>query len=134
MRNNILKLLFAAWVIIWIFFDMREIFIKNNLRDYKVLVSRSLDGKRSYVTGDRFYEFLTFCNDRLPRGSGYMWVKTDKEDLDRRRATYYLYPNMEREDAPFILVYNEPGLTKSGYTIFAKLDESRYILIKRGKS
>lgn len=134
MRNNIFKILFAAWVLIWIFFTLREITIKNNLKDYKVLISRSLEGKRSYVTGDELYEFLTFCNNKLPPNSSYMWTKTDKEDHYRRRSTYYLYPHLEKDNAGFVLVYNEPNFTKAGYIVFAKLDRSKYILIKKENS
>ena len=131
MKNNIFKILLIVWVIIWIFFTAREIFVKNNLRDYKILLSRSLEGKRSYIAGDKFYEFLTFCSDKLPPGSSYMWVKTDKEDLDRRRATYYLYPHLETDNAEFILVYGEPDTQRAGSGGFAALDKSRYILKKK---
>ena len=131
MRNNIFKLILAAWIVLWISFAAREIFVKNNLRDYKVLLSRPLDGKRSYVTGDRLYEFLSFCNDKLPSVSSYRWVKADKEDLGRRRATYYLYPHIEKEDSDFILVYDDPGFKDAGYGVFAKLDGQRYILFNK---
>jgi hypothetical protein len=132
MKNKIFRLILAVWVIIWVFFTMREIFIKANLRDYKVLLQRSLEGKKAYVTGDKFYQFLTFCNNKLPDGAGYMWVRMDKEDLDRRRASYYLYPHLEREDAEFVLIYGEPNVVKNDYEIFNKLDETRYILKKKG--
>lgn len=127
-------LVFAIWVVLWVVFAAREIFIKNNLRDYKILLSRSLEGKRAYVTGDRFYEFLLFCNEKLPQGAKYSWVKTDKEDHARRRSTYYLYPHLEEEAAQFLLVYDEPDVTRKGYEIFAVLDGSRYILEKKGIS
>jgi len=132
-KKNVFVLLFAAWVIIWIAFTARELFLKNNLGDYKMLMSRSLEGKKSYVTGDRLYEFLTFCNNKLPVGADYMWSKTNKEDIGMRRATYYLYPHLEREGADFMLVYEEPNFTKTDYAVLAKLDESRYILVRKGK-
>lgn len=128
-----ITLVFAVWIILWISFNLREIVAKGNMRDYKVLAQMSSEGKRAYVTGNDLYEFLVFCNDKLPEGASYQWVKTDKADHARRRATYYLYPHLEKEDADFILVFNEPFSIQSDYEIFSKLDDARYIL-KRKKS
>jgi len=126
-------LAFVIWTMVWISLDIREVVAKGNLRDYKVLAHRSLEGKRAYVTGDSLYEFLVFCNDKLPEGATYRWTKTDKPDHARRRATYYLYPHMEAEEADFLLVFNEPFSVRSDYEIFSKLDDTRYILKKKKK-
>lgn len=132
MKNKILRLVFTIWVALWIFFVLREMFIKSNFKDYNALLHRTSEGRRAYVTGERLYEFLTFCNDKLPEGANYMWVKTDKEDLARRRSTYYLYPHLETENAQFLLVYDNPGIARDDYEFFAGLDDSRYILKKKG--
>ena len=121
------------WIMIWISLLVREVFVKGGLRDYQVLAHRSLEGKRAYVTGDSLYEFLVFCNDKLPEGAAYRWTKTDKPDHARRRATYYLYPHLESEDADFMLVFNEPFSAGSDYGTFSKLDDTRYILKKKKK-
>ena len=127
----LITLAFVIWVTLWISLNLREIVAKGNLRDYKILAQRSLEGKRAYVTGDSLYEFLVFCNDKLPESAAYRWVKTDKPDHARRRATYYLYPHLEAEDADFILVFNEPFSVPPGYEIFSRLDGARYILKKK---
>lgn len=133
MKYKVFKLVFTIWIIIWAFLLMREAFIKGSLRDYSILLNRSLEGKRSYVTGDRLYEFLVFCNDKLPEGAAYRWAKTDKVDHARRRATYYLYPRLETEEAGFILIFDEPILTENtGFKIFSRLDDARYIMKKKG--
>ncbi|MFA5085158.1 MAG: hypothetical protein WC482_02200 [Candidatus Omnitrophota bacterium] len=133
MKYKTLKLILAIWVILWISFLMREVFAKGGLRVYSALLNRSLDDKRSYVTGDNFYEFLVFCNDKLPEGAVYGWTKIDKADHARRRSTYYLYPHLEEEGADFLLVFNEPFSAGPGYELFAKLDDARYILKKKKK-
>ena len=133
MKYRILRSAFAIWVVLWIFLLMREVFVKDGLHVYKTLACRSLEGKRAYVTGDSFYEFLVFCNDKLPEGAAYRWTKTDKPDHSRRRSTYYLYPHLEAEDAEFILVFNEPFSIRSDYEIFSKLDDTRYISKKKKK-
>jgi len=126
-----ITLAFAIWIILWISFNVREIVYKGNLRDYNVLAHRSLDEKRAYVTGDKLYEFLVFCNNELPEEATYRWIKTDKPDHARRRATYYLYPHLETEEADFLLVFDEPFSVRSGYEIYSKLDDTRYILKRR---
>ncbi len=128
-----ITLAIAIWVIIWVSLNIREIVAKGNFRDYKILAHRSLDGKRAYVTGDSLYEFLVFCNDKLPAGATYRWTKTDKSDHARRRATYYLYPHMEAEDAEFMLVFEDPFRAGSEYEMYSKLDDARYILKKKKK-
>lgn len=128
-----ITLAFVIWIMLWISLNVREIVSKGNLRDYNVLAHRSLEGKRAYVTGDSLYEFLVFCNDKLPEGAAYKWVKMDKADHARRRSTYYLYPHLEVEEADFLLVFNEPFSVRPGYEIFSRLDDARYILKKKKK-
>ena len=128
-----ITLTFAIWVIIWVSLNIREIAAKGNLRDYKVLAHRSLDGKRAYVTGDSLYEFMVFCNDKLPQGAEYKWTKTDKPDHARRRSTYYLYPHLETPDADFVLVFDESFSIVPGYEVYSRLDDKRYILKKKKK-
>jgi hypothetical protein len=130
MRRSFLKIAFAIWVIVWIFFISRELFIKGNLNDYRILLSRPLEGKRSYVTGDRLYEFLTFCRDRTPQGATYAFAGVADGSIEKRRAVYYLYPRLENSKPDFIFVYDRAGMGENGCAGFAALDESRYILKK----
>lgn len=131
MKYKILKIVFVIWIILWIAFTVRELFRKGYFWDYKILVSRSLDGKRSYVTGDKLYGFLTFSNNVLPGGASYGWIGVEDGSIDKRRATYYLYPHLEKDNPDFILVYAEAHLSREGYGLFAKLDETRYILKRK---
>jgi hypothetical protein len=103
MKNKILTAILIAWVVIWISFTARELFAKGGLNDYRRLLSRSLEGKRSYVTGDRFYEFLVFCNEHLPNGASYELAGIEEGSHDQRRAAYYLYPHMKKKDAEYLL-------------------------------
>lgn len=128
MKRRLMLLFLIVWVILWASFNIRELFMKGNIHDYKVLLSKNIDDKRSYVTGDRFYEFLKFCNTVLPDSAEYRWVKTCKDELDRRRSTYYLYPHLESEDARFVLVYDDAYMPDQAYEVFAVLDNARYIL------
>ena len=137
MMKNVFKLIFAAWIIIWALFTVRELVksrTQDSLKDYRVLLSRLSEGKRSYVTGDKFYEFIVFCNKNLTKGASYKWLGVEDLTIEERRATYYLYPHIKKKDGTdFILVYlaNEPPSVFMEYKLFAKLDDSRYILKKR---
>lgn len=130
MRYRIVATLFAVWVILWAAFFARELFVKGAMADYRALLLRTLEGKRSYVTGDRLYEFLIFCRDKAPKGSLYAIEGLDEGSIERRRAAYYLYPLIESPRADLVFVYDKVGAARTGYEIFAGLDESRYILKK----
>ena len=78
-------------------------FVKNNIRDYKTLLTRTLEGKHAYVTGDRLYEFLTYCKTQMPERSAYNIIGMDEGALESRRAVYYLYPNVSSTDPNFII-------------------------------
>ena len=58
--------IFAAWVIIWLNFFIRDLTKGKYLKEYKILLSRDAIGKASYTYGDRLFEFLRFCEKTLP--------------------------------------------------------------------
>jgi hypothetical protein len=112
MRYTILKILFVVWIALWIGFFARELFVKNNIRDYRVLLSRTLEGKHAYVTGDKLYGFLAYCRNNMPEGSKYKMIGIDEGALERRRAVYYLYPDIENKNPDFIIDMAEYTLKK----------------------
>ena len=134
MKNKILKLALAVWITIWAFFIFRELLIKGRLFDYRVLLFRSLEGKRSYVTGDKFYEFLTFCKHNLPGSAAYdlIVLKGGDIEIDKRRAVYYLYPNLRKSDPEFILIYDELAVEKIRNGPFITLEEDGFIGTREG--
>jgi len=99
----ILKVLFVVWIALWIGFFARELFVKNNIRDYTALLSRTLEGKHAYVTGDKLYGFLAYCKKNMTDNATYKLVGFDEGALERRRAVYYLYPNIENRDPDFVI-------------------------------
>ncbi len=98
-----LKIIFAVWVALWAVFFVRELFIKNNIRDYEVLLSRTLEGKHAYVTGDKLYGFLSHCKKNMPDNAAYELVGIEEGALERRRAVYYLYPGIESKNPDFVI-------------------------------
>ena len=130
MKYTILKIVFAVWVGLWLLFFARELFIKDNLRDYRALATRDLEWKHAYVTGERLYGFLKFCKENLPLHATYKLTGIEDGSIEQRRAVYYLYPLVESSDAEYLLVYGGTAVEKNGYITLAGMGGSGYILKK----
>lgn len=132
LRNDsfvkILKVFFVIWGIIWVNFIARDLLRKGYLNDYQILIGRDEEGKRSYTYGDYVFEFLSFCESSLPSQAGYELIGIEEGSLDSRRAIYYLYPHIKKGGADYLLVFNRPDFRKTGYILYKKLDNSRFIL------
>lgn len=131
MKYKLLKIVFLVWTVLWVWFVLRELFVKDNINSYRLLFTRSLEGKHSYVMGDRLYEFLTFSAGKLPAGASYGFAGLEPGSIEIIRAVYYLYPLVEKKDPEYILVYSQPGFEREGYVLSSKMDESRYILKRK---
>ena len=130
-RKNIFRIILIIWVILWVNFIARDLFRKGYIRDYRALIKRDAEGKRSYTYGDRFYEFLKFAKSTIQGKSDYEFVGVDDGSLASRRGIYYLYPCLKKEGPEYLLVYNVPGYRRDGFSLYAKLDNERFILKKR---
>ncbi len=128
LKYKILKVIFAVWVALWAWFIIRELFVKDNIDSYRALLKRPLEGKRSYVTGDRLYEFLTFARSVIPDGATYKFAGIEEGSIERIRAAYYLYPRIESAAADYIIVYGASNFHDERYVMLKGMDSSRYIL------
>lgn len=99
------------------------------------MLTRPLEGKRAYVTGDRLYEFIKFCEKNLPRDATYDLAIATEGDVEiaKMRSVYYLYPRIREKRADFMLVCDLPDIKEAGYGVFKKLDDTRYVLKMKGK-
>ncbi len=132
-KKKVARIVFGIWLFLWVLFLIRP-YVKNDLyREYKVLFSRSLDGKRAYVTGDSLYEFILFCKEAVPLPSSYRIIGLEKQPHAERRVIYYLYPHIESATPEYIFVYDQETFMYNGYTFFKQLDERRYILKRTGQ-
>lgn len=129
-QRTIFKVLFFIWTFIWINFILRDLIGHKHFRDYKTLLARDEEGKRSYVYGDCLFEFLRFCKNKLPEKAKYDLVGMKEFSIAKVRSVYFLYPHLKTDDADFLLVYEEPGYERDGYKTFDKLDNARFILKK----
>lgn len=129
MEKNIFpRMILAVWLIIWALFLIRPFFKKDLIGDYSNLLSLSDEGKRAYVTGSRLYGLIKVSSQFMPKPSSYEIIGIESNSLEHRRARYYLYPNVEKDDPKFLLIYGIKDFKREGYSLFKILDLDRYIM------
>lgn len=114
MIKNMLKITLIIWIALWAVFFIRELVVKKNMRDYMTLFSRTLEGKHAYVTGDKLYAFLLSCKKTMPSGATYKMNGIEEGSIERRRAVYYLYPNVESVEPDYIIDASQYTVKKAG--------------------
>jgi len=129
-KKIIVRTFLAIWVFIWILFLGRSFYKENLAREYLTLLTLPAEGKQAYVLGDELRAFIKFCESSIAGPFTYNIIGLEGDSLDYRRARYYLYPNTDREEPDFLLVYKKIGFSKEGYKSFKTLDKDRYILRK----
>ena len=127
---KILFTLLIFWLILWVNFIARDLYKRGDLAEYKVLLKSDYEGKHARTYGERLYEFLSFAKNNIPSNAHYEFVGIKPRSLDSRRGIYYLYPCLKRGKPDYLLVYDTKGFRKSGFHIYAKLDETRFVLKK----
>lgn len=126
--KKIVLILFSIWIVLWVNFILRDLFVRGDFADYKVLLTRDRAGKTSYAYGDRLFKFLNFCKESLPEQASYALLGVEKLSLADRHVTYYLYPHIRKENPDFLLIFNTPGFNKEGYRSYKRLNEETFIL------
>ncbi|MBL7158812.1 MAG: hypothetical protein ISS91_04825 [Candidatus Omnitrophica bacterium] len=130
-KSFIFGLAVSVWFVLWVNFLVRDLFTKGQLAEHVEFLKASRHGKYEIVYGKRFFEFLTFVNESIPRGSDYNFRGVEPLSLEWRRGVYYLYPLMMSEDAEYLLVFEKPGYSMNGYKLFRKFDNGRFILKRK---
>lgn len=130
MKKLFLRVILAAWIIIWVLFLIRPYFKKDILKDYAALFTLSAEGKRAYCLGHDLHRLISFCKGSIAGTFTYRVVGLEKDSIEHRRIRYYLYPNMESADPDFILVYKVKDFSADKYNMFKALDSETYILKK----
>jgi hypothetical protein len=120
-------ILLIVWIIFWINFNMRDLFKRGLIKDYRALISKNYEGKISYTYGDDFFELLKFVKKNMPKNSTYKFIGIEEGSLESRRGIYYLYPLLQSKTPDYIIVYKERTQVP-GYRVFKKLDNNRFIL------
>ncbi len=123
----IFRIVFIAWVAVWLLFLIRGL-VKGEANDYKNLIGKTLEEKRAYVTGEEFYEFITFCKGVIPEDSDYSVEADYDETMDYFRFAYYVYPSLRNLEDPEYIVCYKKRFSKKGYKRLDSLSKDKYIL------
>lgn len=107
MNKKIFYILLTVWIILWINFIARDLFKRGDLRDYRALIEKDAEGKRAYTYGEQFYKFLKFVKQEIPEGESYKLVGVKNLSLAHRRAVYFLYPALEKENPGYVAYYKD---------------------------
>lgn len=129
-KKLVVRIILAAWIIIWVIFLIRPYFKKGLLNEYSSLLKLSTEEKRAHVTGEELYAFMKFCKNSIGAAATYQAVGIESYSIEHRRLRYYLYPFIEREDPEYIFVYKTKDFTRQGYKVFKRMDAGTYILRK----
>lgn len=129
-KKIVIRIILAAWVIIWVIFLIRPYFKKGLLNEYASLLKLSTEEKRAHVTGEELYAFMKFYKDSIKEPSTYKMVGIEDYSIEHRRLRYYLYPFIEKENPEYLFVYKTKGFSRQGYRIFNRVDAETYILRK----
>ena len=125
----IFRIVFIAWVAMWLLFLVRGL-LKGEAIDYKNLFGKNLEDKRAHVAGEEFYEFILFCKEIIPEGSGYTVNANYDATLDYFRFAYYIYPSMRNLHNPEYIACYKVKFAKVGYKLIASFSNDKYILKK----
>lgn len=130
-KKIITRIIVAVWIGLWLLFLVRPYFKKDLIGEYRTLIVRSLEGKRSFTLGDELYDFVTNCRYSVPKERFTFSVDgLDDDQLAKCRIAYYLYPAVCVEDAEYIFVFKKADYKKDGYAIFRMFGQDKYILKK----
>jgi len=107
--------------------------------DLQTLAGKSLEQKRSAITGGDFYEFVDFCVKALPTGASWEACFSNTVpnafagDWLTSKANFYLYPAVVAPDGQYKLVYKD-GIKKfvqrpgHHYQVFARFKPDQFII------
>jgi hypothetical protein len=123
----------VIWLASGVFFMICD--FKNKYRLYDVPLVFPPEYERAAFAEQDFYQFLKFCDKKIPEGKDVRWELSEdkflRKDVHFSKAYYYLYPRNYRVDADYIIVYGKKGYSApSGYTVFAEFGKNAYVFIK----
>ncbi len=131
-NEKIFAVIFAAWIVIWFNYYLRDMTKGKYFKEYGVLLSRDEDGRKSRIYGDRLFGMLRLAERNLAEDVSYEMVGVDEASVDYRRAIYYLAPRTITDgQAQYVLVFNKPGYVRDGYTLYRELDDSNYVMKRK---
>ena len=132
-KKNILRAIFAVWIVLWVLFLVRE-GKDGQYSALKYLYTHSYGDKVRYVTGDKLYDFLVFCRQNIPKGSTYELAGFERFSIGKVRARYFLWPlKGVGENADFKILYGKKDVKTAGYKEYKRYGGTGRILARKDK-
>ncbi len=129
MKKNFFKIVFSVWIVLWLFFLVRED-KDGQYRTLGELYRLKGEGRTRHVVGGDLYDFLRFCRAEIPEGSTYEIVGFDEYSIDKVRARYVLWPLKAGEGRTvFKIVYGSGDIDVPGYGTFRRYGEKGRLLV-----
>ncbi|GEM_PF-1133560 len=133
-KRAILKAVFAAWLVLWMFFLIRED-KDGQYGGLRYLYTHDHGSKVRYIIGDKLYGFLVFCRQSIPEGSTYELAGFERFSVNKVRARYFLWPLKNVEgDADFRIVYGREDTEPEGYKEYKQYGGTGRILVKEERN
>ena len=107
------KVIIIVWLALWVNFIARDLFVRGYVKDYVNLAAKDAEGQRAYTYGKQFYEFLKLAKNDIPQNKSFKFTGIDAFSLAHRRAVYYLYPLLEKDNPDYILDAGRFTITKA---------------------
>jgi hypothetical protein len=128
--RDLLRLCLAIWLCLWpVFFFVPN--KKGEYKDFLALVGKDLEGKRAYLLGQDYYDYIRFCRDKVPPEATYRFSGMPLYAVQEVRAIYYLWPlKAVEKDNEYYFVYGDFELpdTSVGWEKVAQYSDKAYIL------
>ncbi|MFH1837595.1 MAG: hypothetical protein ABH862_05745 [Candidatus Omnitrophota bacterium] len=117
-KTVIFKIILVVWVVLWLFFLVREDKDDQYASLKRLYMSDHL-GKTKIIMGDDLYDFLNFCKNEIPENSTYKIAGFEKFSIFEVRSRYFLWPlRAVEENANYIILYGKPGISVPGYEMY----------------
>ncbi|MEA3489281.1 MAG: hypothetical protein U9R44_02930 [Candidatus Omnitrophota bacterium] len=127
-----LKLIFTVWVVLWVFFLVRED-KDGQYGSLAYLYTHGYNDKVRYIMGGRLYDFLVFCERYMPKGTTFDLSGFEPFSIDEVRARYFLWPLRSVGNNPdFVIVYGETTGSPAGYKEYKRYGKTGRLLIREG--
>ncbi len=131
-KKQLLKFTLIVWIILWMFFLVRE----DKDGQYKRLAyfyTHGYGDNSRYIMGPDLYDFLVFSRRNIPDGSTYQLIGFERFSIAEVRARYFLWPlRSVSEDAEFKIFYGGKDAEVPGYVLYRDYDGKGVILVKEG--
>ena len=130
-KKNIFRVVLAVWVILWLFFLIRE----DKDGQYRFLMhlySADHADKVRFLMGNELYDFLVFCKENIPEYATYKISGFEKFSIYEVRARYFLWPiRSVDKNADFEIFFKKHVKTLPGYEEYKDYKGIGYIYRRR---